>query len=105
MASATFEIPLIASPQTFSVSLNGTTYEMAVFWCEPDQCWILNIADAQGIPILRGVPLITGANLLAQYEYLGIPGVLQCQTDHDPFAVPTFDNLGNGGRLYYTPPG
>lgn len=97
----TFEIPLSPEPQRFSISLVGTTYQMAVHWCRPSNCWILDIATSDGEPLLSGVPLITGANLLSQFGYVGIPGALVVQTDHDADAVPTFDNLGKTGHLYF----
>ncbi len=42
-----------------------------------------------------------GTNLLEQYDYLGLGGVLWCQTTDDPDAVPTFGNLGVGSHLYW----
>lgn len=70
----------------------------------PDGGWILDIlnsSDKPGRPIVCGIPLVTGANLLEQYSHLGISGELWVATDADPDAVPTFDNLGQAGRLYF----
>ncbi len=39
-------------------------------------CWGLDIGDASNNPIVCGIPLIPGVNLLAQYAYLGISGEL-----------------------------
>lgn len=96
-----FEIPLSATPQRFSISLDGVTYRLVVTWCEPNQAWTLDIHDVDDNPIIRGIPLVTGANLLAQYEYLGVPGQLVVQSDNNPNAVPTFETLGGLGHLYY----
>jgi len=98
------EIPLVASTaQRFNVSLVGVSYVMKVRWCAPANSWVLDIADANDVPIVSGIPMITGADLLEQYGYLGIGGQLICQSDDDTDAVPTFDNLGNIGRLYFVP--
>jgi hypothetical protein len=104
------EIPLVSPPQTFSVTLNQVAYELTVRWRNPGAfsgetllpgAGYLDIADANGNPIVQGIPLVTGADLLAQYEYLGIGGALFVQTDYDLNAVPTFENLGQTAHLYW----
>jgi hypothetical protein len=97
------EIPLIPAPQSFRVQLVGVFYAMSVRWCIPAGAWMLDIADANDEPIVCAIPLITGADLLAQYEYLGIGGQLIVQSDDDVNAVPTFENLGSIGHLYFIP--
>jgi hypothetical protein len=103
MSGAPVEIPLIAAGQTFSVTLVGVTYNMTVRWNVPAACWMLDIADTNDSPILNGVPLITGADLLEQYEYLDFGGQLIVQSDNDPTEVPTYVNLGTLGHLYFVP--
>jgi len=105
VASSAFEIPTSPTPQKFSVSLSGVTRELMLHWCAPAACWIVDIADETGAPILSGVPLITGADLLAQYAYLELAGAMLAQTDHDPDAVPTFANLGSTGHLFFASTG
>ena len=97
-----FEIPLIPSQnQKFSARLNGVTYTFQLKWCTPAACWSMDILDGNQNPIIQGVPLITGADLLQQFEYLGFGGEFVVQTDYDVYAVPQFDNLGTTGHLYY----
>jgi len=99
---ANFEIPLTPSPQTFTVSLSGTEHRLTVQWRNADGLgWVVDISDISGNPIIQGIPLVTGINLLEQYAYLGFNGVLWVQTTDDPDAVPTFDNLGVGSHLYW----
>lgn len=101
----TFEIPLTPNAQHFLVSLAGTQYEFTLQWRDAAQGgWILDIADSAGNPIVSGVPLITGANLLEQYAYLGIGGELWVQSDVDAGAVPTYQNLGSTSHLYFVIP-
>ena len=98
---AVFLIPFTpAQPQSFQISLNGITYTMKVRWCDPFNCWILDLADVSNNPILQGIPLITGTDLLSQYAYLGLGFSLVVQTNNDVDAVPTFANLGSQGNLY-----
>lgn len=99
---ANFEIPLTPNSQTFTVSLSGTEYRFTVQWRNAEGLgWVVDISDISGNPIIQGIPLVTGVNLLEQYAYLGFNGVLWVQTTDDPDAVPTFDNLGVGSHLYW----
>lgn len=99
--STAFEIPLSPEAQKFNIQLAGVTYNITVAWCAPAACWLFDIADRAEVPILQGIPLVTGIDLLKQYEYLGFGGSLIVQTDHNPNAVPTLENLGLTGRVYF----
>lgn len=102
--SRPFEIPTIPAPQTFRVALAGKVYRWVLKWCSPAACWVADIYDSQGAALLRGVPLVTGVDLLGQFAYLEFLGQLYAQTDHDADAVPTFDNLGSTGHLFFVVP-
>lgn len=104
MALTIYEVPLSPKPQNFTIALGVTTYQMRVWWNNATNGgWTLDIADASGVPIVQGIPLVTGANLLRQYAYLGLnQGILSVQTDFDIDAVPTFTNLGQTSHLYFT---
>lgn len=100
--STVYEIPLSAQPQTFTIDLNSITYTLRLIYLAVDQGgWLLDISDADGNAIVCGIPLVTGADLLAQYEYLGIGGKLYCTTDGDPAATPTYANLDTTAHLYF----
>lgn len=99
-----FEIPLSPEAQTFQIQLAGTDYNCRLFWNLASNCWILDIGDSAGLPLVRGIPVVTGLNILAPYEYLGFGGQLVVQTDHALDAVPTFENLGKQGHLYFLTP-
>jgi len=97
-----YEIPLTPQPQTFGITLGATDYRLTVRYRNVTEGgWVLDIADANATPIVEGIPLVTGADLLAQYQHLGFTGGLFVQTTDDPDAVPTFDNLGIGAKLYF----
>lgn len=98
------EIPLLATPQTFAIALGGVTYQLTVRWNDIAGYWVLDIADSLGNRVLSGVPLVTGADLLAQYDYLNFPGQLIVQTDNDTDALPTFTDLGTTAHLYFVTP-
>lgn len=97
-----YEVPLSPSPQTFGITLGGVAYQLTLSWRDAAMSgWVLDIADQTGGSIISGIPLVTGCDLLGQYGYLGFTGGLTVQTDHDPDAVPTFDNLGDASHLYF----
>jgi hypothetical protein len=96
-----FKVPLLPQPQRFSVFLSSVEYIMVVKWNTVSACWIMDLLDVNDAPVLTGIPLVTGADLLAQFEYLEIGGQMIVQTDNLPYAVPTFENLGTTGNLYY----
>ena len=96
-----YEIPLQAQNQTLTVSLGGTSYNLRVYWCDFVSCWILDINDASGVPILNGRAMVTGCDLLEQFQYLAIGSLIVVSDGPDPFAAPTFDNLGIASHLWY----
>lgn len=97
-----FQLPLQNTPQTFTITLSSIIYTFTLIYRNVDQGgWILDIGDENNVPILQGIPLVTGVNLLAKYPYLGFVGGLFVQTTTDPNAVPTFTNIGIDGQLYY----
>jgi hypothetical protein len=99
-----FEVSVVSAPQEFQVTLSGVDYRVRITWCWPIQCWIMDMYDASTLdPILLGNAVVTGADLLAQFAYLGFPGLLVVQTDHDRLAQPTFDNLGTLSHIFYIP--
>lgn len=103
MALTNFLIPLVNVPQTFNIDLAGVTYNLTCRWNDSFEAgWLLDIADSAQNPIVSGLPLITGANVLAGLDYLGIDGTLFVFTNGDPNAVPTLDNLGIDSNLYFT---
>lgn len=99
---AVFEIPLTPVQQRFSTVLGGVTVYLTVSWRNLGGAgWVLDLDDANQAPLVHGIPLVTGANLLGQHRHIGIPGEIWCQTDGDLDAVPTFENLGVDGKLYF----
>lgn len=98
---ANYEIPLTPEAQKFSITLAGITYQISVYWGTRTDCWLIDIADNNGTPILRGIPLVANVDLLAPYPYLNLGGQLIAQTDNSPNIPPTYSNLGITGHLYF----
>lgn len=100
----TYEIPVTPNPQTFSITLSGIDYNVQILWNDAAQCWVIDFADANNIPIVSGIPLVTGVDLLGPYTDLKFKGKLFVQTDNNLAEPPTFDNLGITGHLYWVTP-
>jgi hypothetical protein len=106
-----YEIPLSASPQTMGISLSGTTYNLRFLFRDSQGAypnilpcgWVVDISDQNNNLLVGAVPLITGANLLEQFAYIGIDGGLYVAVDGTVDATPTYDQLGTVGHLYYVP--
>lgn len=96
------EIPLTADPQTFKITLGKIDYRLTVQYRNAGGAgWILDVADEDGNPMVSGIPLVTGVDLLGQCAYLGFGGRLWVQGAADPDDVPTFDDLGVGSKVYW----
>ena len=98
--SSPLELPLTAAAQTFSTSVAGQEYTFQITWNTTNVCWMINILDTSGNKILSGVPMVTGVDLLEQFEYLNFGFQMYAQTDNDTNAVPTFENMGTTSHLY-----
>lgn len=102
----TYEVPTSPQPSSQQIVLNGTLYQLSLNWCDPAQCWMLDVADQNNNPIVGGIPLVTGADLLVQLAYLSIGsgGALIVQSDNNPDLVPSFETLGSTGHLFFVSP-
>lgn len=93
------EIPLTANNQTFAIQL-GKNYVRLRLIYRDSAGWILDLETTAGEIIVSGIPLVTGADLLAQYSYLGLGG-LMVVTEEDVQDYPTKTDLGYGSHLYF----
>ncbi|EOY4401227.1 hypothetical protein ACP50N_002294 [Klebsiella michiganensis] len=63
-------------------------------------CWFLDLMDSTGADLIKGIPLITGADLLAQYKHLGLGFSLYVVCDDPASENPTQFDLGINSHLY-----
>jgi hypothetical protein len=93
-------VPLTPEPQAFDAVMAGVPYRLTVRWCGAlEGGWMLDIADAEGAPLIAGIPLVTGADLLAPYPDLAIGGMLWLYSiDEMP---PAFRELGETVQLIF----
>lgn len=97
-----YYVPLRDGPQTLTIALSGVVYQVRVRYSARVDLWVLDIADADGVSLVRGIPMVTGCDLLRQYHHLNFGGALVVQNavtgDDQP---PQFDDLP-GALLYVT---
>lgn len=99
---ALFKIPLANTPQIFDIQLNNVSYTVTCYYNTMLSSWLIDMQYSDtGVYLFASLPLVTGVDLLAQYEYLGIGGKLIVYTDGDRKAIPTLDNLGIDSNLYF----
>lgn len=98
-----FQIPLVNSPQKFSITLNEKSYLLTCKWNSASEAgWVLDFEDATtNVQIAANIPLITGADCLEGLSYLGFDGKIFVLTDGDQFAVPTLESLGVESFVYF----
>lgn len=97
-----YYVPLRDGPQTLSIALSGIVYQLRVRYSARVNLWVLDIADADGVSLVRDIPMVTGCDLLEQYHHLNFGGALVVRnavtgTDQPP----QFDDLP-GALLYVT---
>lgn len=96
-----YEIPLSPGAQEVTVPLGGVAYRLRTWWRDGNTpAWMLDISTEQGVPLVRGIPLLPGADLLEQHAHLGIPGSLGVIAD----GAPTYNSLGTSTKLYFVTP-
>jgi hypothetical protein len=99
--SIAYLVPLIPANQEFDISLANVSYHLRIKWNAFSNAWVLYIEDSQQTPIIGGIPMVTGCDLLEQYAYLGIGGAMVVQSTNDPDLVPNYNTLGSTGNLFF----
>jgi hypothetical protein len=95
-------IPLSGNTESFSIFLNSVQYNINVIWNKWSQLWQLDINDAKNNPILSGIPLVAGVDLLAPYPDLKFGGQLIAANVVQPSVPPSFTDLGVNSYLFFT---
>jgi hypothetical protein len=87
-----YTIPLTPEPQSFGIVLGGKEYRLTVRWLEAQEGgWHLDIQEPDNAaPIIMGMPLVAGCDLLEQFAYLEFGGELWVEGEFP--ATP--ENLG-----------
>lgn len=97
----------VRGAQTFTTVLNQVSYTFTLIWRNVGMGgWFLDIGDANNNPLICGLPLLPGADMLAQHRAdYDLGGGLWVQMDNEPDANPGYLDIGPGGNahLYFLP--
>ena len=83
--------------QTLTININKVTYNLRIIWRSTG--YVLDILDKNYRNILCGLSLVTGADLLDQYDYMNFGFGLIIVSDVDASLVPTYYTLGVTSHL------
>lgn len=59
---------------TYSLSLEGESYNLEFLYNERAQQWFLNLLDADNNPVVMGVGVVPGYPILQEYAISGLTG-------------------------------
>ena len=104
-------LPLSTAPNqslAVALSINRQSVNLRLKVCFNQQagCWIMDIADSQGNPLVCSIPLVTGVwpagNLLAPYTYLNIGSAFLINHNGVASDWPDDSNLGSDFVLLWS---
>lgn len=91
------ELPLRQGPSIFSLSIKGRDFRFRFAYANTEGGgWYVDIGETDGQPLVCGLPLTAGLNLLGQFGYLGLGFGLYVSVDGRPDEAPVYDDMGNG---------
>ncbi len=99
-----FEMPLIAGSYDYEIrtTLEGGIWIFRFRWNERAASWMLDLSDADGVPLAHGIRITVDVSLLEQYKHLAIPPGRFFAFDTTLRQVdPTVDDFGTRVLLLY----
>ncbi|RXK32697.1 hypothetical protein BBD39_10155 [Arsenophonus endosymbiont of Bemisia tabaci Asia II 3] len=80
------------------VKLSDTVWQFRLTWRD-SAGWVLDMLTVDNQPVIQGIPLIAGENLLAQYQHLISEGKLVSLSDEESDI--NANTLGTTVKLYW----
>lgn len=95
------QLPLTTdTPQSFTVQLGTVTYQVNLYWNDRSSVWLMDLFNpTTQAPIVTGLALTLGADLLAPYS-LGI-GSLMVIDETGTHTEATLTSLGSTTNVYW----
>jgi hypothetical protein len=91
------QLQTIQGSQTFNTSIKGVNYNFSIIWRGTQYC--LNLLDTNKNPIITGIALVPGMDLLGPYQYLNLGFGLSVSTTSDPTHEMTYTDLGSISQI------
>lgn len=97
-----FRIPLSNAPsQEFSITLSGALYFINIRLNYRMQTWTLNLYDSDRQPLLYGIALVPGVDVLTPYNITNLGLLFAINLESPLEEIPTDDNFSDYGGLFY----
>lgn len=94
------ELPITNDPsQQFTVELAGIDYIFRLNLNVRGDVWMLSVSTVNDDPIIEGIPMVLGADLLANERF--VEGILFVADYNSTGIDPTGDNLTDYGLIWY----
>lgn len=89
---------------SYKVAVNGYNIGITTRYNYSAQCWMLDLSDALDAPILTGLMLIPGIDILKPYEHIRqqLGSFVLSEATTDAYLEP--DSLGNTTQLLWYAP-
>jgi hypothetical protein len=102
--TSTIDLTNIAN-QTYTLEVPGDdqniTFIITQSWNAQAHYWVIGIYGNDGNPIVIGVPLLCGHDLLEQYQYLNIGSLYVVNTGDPTIEAPDDTNIGQNFKLLW----
>lgn len=66
-----------------TLTLDGIRFRLDTYTNKADGCWYMDLFDGDGAPLIQGIALVTGLDLLFPYRYLDVPPGILFVNDHE----------------------
>ncbi|HCW79877.1 MAG TPA: hypothetical protein DG942_02085 [Ruminococcaceae bacterium] len=100
------EIALTNLPnQTYSLEIPGDNHNITFIitqsWNEQAGYWTISIYNQESEPLVLGIPLLCGHDLLEQYQYLKIGSLYLINIGDPTIENPDANNIGQNFKLLW----
>lgn len=93
-----YEIPFNNGNQKFNIRLGSVQYKLQLIY--RTEQWYLDIFDTAENPLIVGLPMLVGDNLLVQHQHIIKGALYVLNTNEDESQA--FSDLGTNIKLYWS---
>ncbi len=103
MSENMYVIPLSTGAQQFTIKLGENALQIRLVWREAQGGgWFMDLSDTDGTPVLSGLALRCGHDLLEEHVHLGL-GKLTVSLDGKSDSDPVYEDMGRQIQLIWSP--
>jgi hypothetical protein len=99
MTKVAYSLPVKPYAVKFRIMVGNTDYWFQTQYREAEEAgWVLDLLDANEQPMIMGIALVAGLDLMWQYHHMGVGFSLVLKTREDR-GTPTYESLGTDDEL------